>query len=227
MDFVLDENTLRTNKKECPHCGCKLNIDKDYPIDFIVCQQCQKSIIYKSPEAELAGKKAEVELERMRKEKQREIDDLIAYFTDLVKTITIPELDIGLHIRFRIDKTECCLEIGLPHVGKKEIIRLIGEGKLYGEILTLYTLAHLPYATYYQMNVDPYGFDIIDLVTIHLHDAFHPLHKAAYKHVIDKHIYSQQLEIKPLPNDCLAMGIDWMKQRRKGRKPSEIKIDKS
>jgi hypothetical protein len=80
----------------------------------------------------------------------------------------------GFTFGFRFDQKKCYFEISLAHLTKDEIIELLKKGKLHHELLTLFELAHLPFAEYCTMNIDGLDFDIIDYVKIRLDLALNP-----------------------------------------------------
>ncbi len=80
----------------------------------------------------------------------------------------------GLTFGFHSYQNKCYIEISLAHLTKDKIIKLLKEGKLHDELLTLYELAHLPFAEYGSMNIDGLDFDIIDYVKIRLDLAINP-----------------------------------------------------
>jgi hypothetical protein len=80
----------------------------------------------------------------------------------------------GLTFGFHSHQNKCYIEISLVHLSKDEIITLLETGKLHDELLTLYELAHLPFAEYGLMNIDGLDFDIIDYVKIRLDLAIDP-----------------------------------------------------
>jgi hypothetical protein len=80
----------------------------------------------------------------------------------------------GLTFGFHSHQNKCSIEISLVHLSKDEIITLLKKGKLHDELLTLYELAHLPFAEYGLMNIDGLDFDIIDYVKIRLDLAINP-----------------------------------------------------
>jgi hypothetical protein len=80
----------------------------------------------------------------------------------------------GLTFGFHSHQNKCYIEISLAHLTKEEIVKLLKKGKLHDELLTLYELAHLPFAEYGLMNIDGLDFDIIDYVKIRLDIAINP-----------------------------------------------------
>jgi hypothetical protein len=80
----------------------------------------------------------------------------------------------GLTFGFHFHQNKCYIEISLAHLTKEKIIELLKKGKLNHELLTLFELAHLPFAEYCTMNIDGLGFDIIDYVKIRLDLALNP-----------------------------------------------------
>ncbi len=81
---------------------------------------------------------------------------------------------MGLTFGFHSVQNKCYIEICLAHLTKEEIIKLLKKGQLHDELLTLYELAHLPFAEYGLMNIDGLDFDIIDYVKIRLDIAINP-----------------------------------------------------
>jgi hypothetical protein len=88
----------------------------------------------------------------------------------------------GLTFGFHSHQNNCYIEISLAHLTKEEIIELIKKGQLQDELLTLYELAHLPFAEYGLMNIDGLDFDIIDYVKIRLDIAINPKDHSQYGH---------------------------------------------
>ncbi len=86
----------------------------------------------------------------------------------------------GLTFGFHFHQNNCYIEISLAHLTKEEIVNLLQKGKLNDELLTLYELAHLPYAEYGLMNIDGLDFDIIDYVKIRLDMAINPKDHSQY-----------------------------------------------
>jgi len=80
----------------------------------------------------------------------------------------------GLTFGFHSHQNKCYIEISLVHLSKDEIITLLKKGKLHDELLTLYELAHLPFAENSLMNIDGLDFDIVDYVKIRLDLAINP-----------------------------------------------------
>jgi hypothetical protein len=80
----------------------------------------------------------------------------------------------GLTFSFHFHQNKCYIEISLAHLTKEKIVKLLKKGKLNDELLTLFELAHLPFAEYSLMNIDGLGFDIIDYVKIRLDLALNP-----------------------------------------------------
>ncbi len=80
----------------------------------------------------------------------------------------------GLTFGFHSHQNKCYIEISLAHLTKDDIIDFLKKGKLNDELLTLFELAHLPFAQYSLMNIDGLGFDIIDYVKIRLDLALNP-----------------------------------------------------
>lgn len=86
----------------------------------------------------------------------------------------------GLTFGFHSHQNKCYIEISLAHLTKEEIVNFLEKGKLHDELLTLYELAHLPFAEYGLMNIDGLDFDIIDYVKIRLDLAFNPKDHSQY-----------------------------------------------
>jgi len=105
------------------------------------------------------------------------------YFTT-IKGKHISTKTFGLDVVFKIDDSKCYIEFVLGS-SKDKICSRINKGKLYDELLVLYTLAHLPYATSCEMNINIEGeersFHIIDRVIINLSEAFNPLCEQSLK----------------------------------------------
>jgi hypothetical protein len=80
----------------------------------------------------------------------------------------------GFTFDFHSHQNNCYIEISLSHLTKEEIIKLLKKGKLNDELLTLFELAHLPFADYSTMNINGLDFDIIDYVKIRLDLAINP-----------------------------------------------------
>ncbi|NOR13411.1 MAG: hypothetical protein GQ545_09175, partial [Candidatus Aminicenantes bacterium] len=80
----------------------------------------------------------------------------------------------GLTFGFHSHQNKCYIEISLAHLTKEKIVKLLKKGKLNDELLTLFELAHLPFAEYCLMNIDGLGFDIIDYVKLRLDLALNP-----------------------------------------------------
>jgi len=96
----------------------------------------------------------------------------------------------GLSVSFYFEGGEWKIALGLNNLGKRRVIELIKNGELKEEILTLYKLAHLPFAEYLTMNLDEVGnYDIIDTVIIHLSEVFDPLKKINYSLLWDQNSY--------------------------------------
>ena len=89
-------------------------------------------------------------------------------FTTQYKCLT------GFTFDFHSHQNNCYIEISLSHLTKEEIIKLLKKGKLHDELLTLYELAHLPFAEYGLMNINGLDFDIIDYVRLRLDMAINP-----------------------------------------------------
>ena len=87
---------------------------------------------------------------------------------------------IGLTFGFHFHHNKCHIEISLTHLTKEEIVKLLKKGKLHDELLTLFELAHLPFAEYCTMNIDGLSFDIIDYVKIRLDLALNPKDNKQY-----------------------------------------------
>lgn len=87
---------------------------------------------------------------------------------------------MGLTFRFYSHQNNCYIETSLAHLTKDEIVNLLEKGKLHDELLTLYELAHLPFAEYGLMNIEGLDFDIIDYVKIRLDIAFNPKDHSQY-----------------------------------------------
>ena len=87
---------------------------------------------------------------------------------------------MGLTFRFYSHQNNCYIEISLAHLTKDEIVNLLEKGKLHDELLTLYELAHLPFAEYGLMNIEDLDFDIIDYVKIRLDIAINPKDHSQY-----------------------------------------------
>jgi hypothetical protein len=81
---------------------------------------------------------------------------------------------MGLTFGFQSNQNKCYIEISLAHLTKEEIVILLKKGKLHDELLTLYELAHLPFAEYGLMNIVGLDFDVIDYVKIRLDIAMNP-----------------------------------------------------
>jgi len=80
----------------------------------------------------------------------------------------------GFTFDFHSHQNNFYIAISLSHLTKEEIIKLLKNGKLHDELLTLFELAHLPFAEYGLMNIDGLNFDIIDYVRIRLDLAINP-----------------------------------------------------
>jgi hypothetical protein len=86
----------------------------------------------------------------------------------------------GLTFGFQFHQNKCYIEISLAHLTKEKIVKLLREGNLHHELLTLFELAHLPFAEYCLMNIDGLGFDIIDYVKIRLDLVINPKDPVQY-----------------------------------------------
>lgn len=161
-----------------------------------------------------------------RKERQQKIKVIKEYFQKHIGGES-KSCDIGLDVRFSFEKSGCGLYFSLDNLGKDKVMRLIGEGKLYEEIMLLYELAHLPYARFHTMNmiVGNQYFDIIDRVIIFLGEAFHPLQEEKYKKLRDSFINFSLVNLEGRDVYLINKGIAWITQRKTGKLPEEIVLE--
>ena len=154
--------------------------------------------------------------------RQQKIREIKEYFENRMDTWT-KSCKVGLNVIFHVDKSGCSIHVNLDHLGKEEVVKLIGEGKLYEEIMILYELAHLPYAVSYVMGPlgsDDSYFHIIDRVAILLDQAFHPLHEEQYDkdkmELVSRNLLYMEEDLMPPPR--IREGIAWLEEKR-GQRP--------
>lgn len=223
---MIEKTLLTAQEKKCPHCGCLEYTNRCIRPCIFLCKECNQIYLYKRPKPLKLNDKDIAKYPGL-EDAQQSIKELMTYFQDMVSTAS-PTLEFGLSIGFHISSSECCLHLNLDHLDKQKILRLISDGKLYDEIMILYQLAHLPYADFNSMNVDPYGFKIIDRVQIHLHIAFNPLHEHKYieheekifVHVREWYLNPSQKALKQKdpwndPHKYLNKGLVWLRQKNR------------